>query len=59
MNTKNKIGFTGVSLTNNGQKFRSQISVKNKDIYLGTFLTPEEAAKAYADALVKYREEKK
>jgi len=47
---KNKTGFTGVHFTNNGQKFRAQISVKNQEVYLGTFDTPEEAGKAYQDA---------
>jgi hypothetical protein len=52
---KNKCGIKGVHKTNNGEKYRTQISVKNKDIYLGTFLTAQEAEKAYNEALLKYR----
>jgi hypothetical protein len=59
MEKKTKTGFTGVHLTNNGQKYRAQISVKNREVYLGTFLTPEEAGKAYQDAVEKYRNAEK
>lgn len=56
---KNKTGFTGVHYTNNGQKYRAQISVKNREVYLGTFATAEEAGKAYQDAVEKYRNAEK
>ena len=41
----NTSGYKGV--TANGKNWQAQISVKNKHIYLGTFNTPEDAAKAY------------
>ncbi|MEO0312211.1 MAG: hypothetical protein RIQ89_1868 [Bacteroidota bacterium] len=44
--TKNKTGFRGVRKTPDG-KYVAMISDSIKQIYLGTFATPEEAALAY------------
>ncbi len=43
----------GVQMTKSG-KFRSKIYHNNKQIYLGTFNTPEEASKAYFTYLETY-----
>ena len=44
-NKKNKEKFKGVFKI--GKKYKAQIQMNNKPQYLGTFDTPEEAAKAY------------
>jgi AP2 domain len=59
MKSKNKTGFTGVHYTANGKRFTAQISVNNREVYLGTFDTPEQASKAYQDAVEKYRNAEK
>jgi hypothetical protein len=46
----NSTGFCGV--VRRGDRFIAKIQVHRKDFYLGSFLTPEEAARAY-DAAVK------
>lgn len=43
----NESGFKGVSYDKQTKKFRAQISFNNKDIYLGRFADPIEAAKSY------------
>lgn len=39
--------FSGVSIRNDSQKFRAYIKHQRKTIYLGTFATEIEAARAY------------
>lgn len=45
LNRSNKSGYRGVYFT--GKKWKTQIVVNNKRIYLGTFTDIVEAAKAY------------
>ena len=35
-----------------GKRYRANISINNKKIYLGMFSTPTEAGKRYQDALI-------
>jgi hypothetical protein len=53
--TKAKSGFRGVGLRRN--KWRAYITVNNKQIHLGTFDTPEEAAHKYDEAAKLYFKE--
>lgn len=48
----NTSGYKGVSFRLG--RWRAQIVVNDKQIYLGTFDTPEQAAKAYNEAAVKH-----
>lgn len=43
----NKLGFKGVAKVTNCSKFQAHICKDFKKIYLGSFSTPEEAAKEY------------
>ena len=45
MSTKSKTGFKGVR--KQGSKYQARIGINKNQIYLGTFDTPEDAAKAY------------
>lgn len=40
-------GFRGVNRSKSGKRWEACISINNKQVYLGTYDTPEEAAKAY------------
>ena len=51
----NVSGFKGVSFDNTHKKWRAQISVNNKNMYLGDFEDPIEAVKAYNVAAIKYQ----
>ena len=52
----NKLGIKGVRTTKAG-KFESRINVDKKEIYLGCFFTPEEAARAYNVAALESHKE--
>ena len=53
----NTSGYKGVSYKVKNKKFSSQIKVYNKQIYIGLFDTPIEAARAYNEAAIKYHGE--
>lgn len=46
----NKTGFKGISFVKRLGKWKAQIRVNKKDIYLGLFLAPQEAHEAYRRA---------
>ena len=43
----NASGFKGVQIDKRNQKYRARINIKGKQTHLGSFLTAEEASKAY------------
>jgi hypothetical protein len=49
-----KVGFKGVSFSRSGKKFQASICINNRIIYLGTFITAEEAHAAYCTAATRY-----
>jgi hypothetical protein len=50
----NKSGFKGVAKHQKSERWRAQIQVNKKQIFLGIFDTPEEASAAYVEAAMKY-----
>ena len=53
--SKNASGVTGVFYRKNRRKYMAQIVVDGVNIYLGTFVTLEEAAKVRKAAEIKYK----
>jgi hypothetical protein len=53
----NTSGFKGVRKPKGRKKYDAVIKVNDKKIYLGAYVTPEEAAKAYNEAALKYHGE--
>ena len=54
LNKSSKTGFKGIAVTNNGRCFYSQMKVNGVRIYIGSFKTKEEAARAYDKASVEH-----
>ena len=52
MSKHNTSGFRGVSYHKDNNKYTAQISVNNKKIHLGSFLTPVEGAIAYNNYII-------
>lgn len=57
MRDNNKSGYKGVTWVKSKNKWRAEIMVNYKHIHLGYFTDIKEAAKAYADASIKYHGE--
>lgn len=53
----NTSGYAGVSFHANTKKWKAQIAVDKKHIYIGIYKTAEEAYKAYCEACLKYHGE--
>jgi hypothetical protein len=49
LNKRNTSGFHGVTLEKGGKKWKVSIQINKKYIYLGTFISPFEASKAYEE----------
>jgi hypothetical protein len=50
----NTSGYKGVHFHRQRQKWQAEIGIDGQDIYLGLFLTPEEAHAAYCEAAKRY-----
>jgi hypothetical protein len=47
MSCKNTSGYKGVSRFRDGKKWLAKISIKGKNVYLGAYINPVTAARAY------------
>jgi len=57
MRSDNNSGFRGVSKIKSSNKWQSNIHINSKQIYLGSFNTPQDAHEAYKIAAIKYHGE--
>jgi hypothetical protein len=53
----NTSGFKGVSFVKKNNTYKSAIKLNKKTIYLGYYIDPIDAARAYNDAALKYHGE--
>ena len=53
----NLSGYKGVSYINQLNKYKAQIGINKKTIYLGLFIDPIDAARAYNEAAIKFHGE--
>ena len=54
VNKNNLLGTKGVSLSKNKKKYEARIMINGKNIFLGSYLTLEEAKKTRQEAEIKY-----
>jgi hypothetical protein len=54
LSKRNKSGFTGVTPSKDGKRWRARICLNWKEVSLGEFYTSEEAAEAYRKAKAKF-----
>ena len=53
-NNRNSLGYKGISYDKRVNKFYANITLNKKTFYLGGFIDPKDAAKAYNEAAIKY-----
>jgi hypothetical protein len=57
MRADNRSGYRGVTKASRGKRWRAQIGVYGVRTYIGSYPTPEDAARAYDDAAIKHHGE--